>query len=275
MPKPSTLPDCVRIRPPLYDPSFPYILFWSQKSGCTTVVKWFFAQLGLLEEAMAHSSWVHDYEGAVFKKRRFYRRHVAEALEAGTHKVVKVVRDPMARAPSAFLVLAERGAVAPRRRHWTQQHWALVEDWLRTQGKSAEPGLTFLDHLAMVKEFEARAPQSINQHLSPQYVAGEERYVERVVPIERFAAWTEEVAQEDGVAPVDMSAIADSRHHHQVTERRTKAFADGAETIPVPRGAFANGRFPASTIFVNDRSRPVIRDVYHVDFAAYGALYGH
>ncbi|WP_162408775.1 sulfotransferase family 2 domain-containing protein [Acuticoccus sediminis] len=273
--RPSKLPDSVRIRPPLYDPSFPYIVFWSQKSGCTTVVKWFFAQLGLLDEALAYSNWIHDYEGQVFKKRKFYKREVAEALRSGTHKAVKVVRDPMARAPSSFLVLAERGAILERRHHWAQDHWTLVNDWLAERGRPVEPGLTFLDHLEMVREFEAKEAHSINQHISPQYVAGEEEFLNEVIPIERFADWATGIAGTDGIKDVDMNALGESRHHHQVTERRTKMFAENAETIPIERGAFANGKFPSSKVFINERTQPIIRDTYKVDFDNYGHLYGH
>ncbi len=273
--RPSKLPDCVRIRPPLYDPSFPYILFWSQKSGCTTVVKWFFAQLGLLDEALAYSNWIHDYEGQVFKKRKFYRRELADALNAGTHKAVKIVRDPMARAPSSFLVLAERGAILERRHHWSQDHWSLVNEWLTARGKPVEPGLSFLDHLEMVKEYEGREPHSINQHLSPQFVAGEENYVQEVIPIERFANWATGLGGTDGIKAIDMASISELRHHHQVTERRTKQFEESAETIPIARGAFANGRFPSSKVFINERTKPLIREAYKADFDAYGSLYGH
>jgi len=273
--RPSKLPDCVRIRPPLYDPSFPYIIFWSQKSGCTTVVKWFFAQLGLLDEALAYSNWIHDYEGQVFKKRKFYRRELADALAAGTHKVIKVTRDPMARAPSSFLVLAERGAILERRYHWSQDHWGLVNEWLAARGKPVEPGLPFLDHLEMVREFEAKEPHSINQHISPQYVAGEEDYVQEIVPIERFADWATEIGGRDGIKAVDMNALGESRHHHEVTERRTAMFAENAESIPIRRGAFANGKFPSSKVFINERTKPLIREAYAADFARYGAHYGH
>ncbi|ORE93587.1 hypothetical protein ATO13_12956 [Stappia sp. 22II-S9-Z10] len=273
--RPSKLPDCVRIRPPLYDPSFPYIIFWSQKSGCTTVVKWFFAQLGLLDEALAYSNWIHDYEGQVFKKRKFYRRELADALKAGTHKVIKVVRDPMARAPSSFLVLAERGAILERRHHWTQDHWGLVNAWLEAHGKPTEPGLSFIDHLEMVKEAEAKEPHSINQHISPQFVAGEEDYVQEVIPIEKFADWVGALSGQDGIKDVDMAALGESRHHHQVTERRTAMFAENGETVPIARGAFANGKFPSSKVFINERTRPLIRETYAADFARYGHLYGH
>lgn len=270
---PMQVPDCVRIRTPLYHPDFPYILFWSQKAGCTTVVKWFFAQIGLLEEALAHSRWIHDYEQQVYKKRRGYRQEVAAALAAGRHRVVKVVRDPLARAPSGFLILGERGAIVTHRRHWVQNHWDLVDAWLEKRGKDPAEGISFLDHLAFVAEQEARAAQSVNQHLSPQYVAGEEAFVREVVPIERFADWVRGVEGEPGVTAVDLQAVTSSSHHHASTPERTAELGPRPEETPIRRGAFADGRFPASRAFVNSRTIPLIRTVYKADFDAYGAQY--
>jgi hypothetical protein len=266
-------PDYVRVRTPLYDPSFPYILMWSQKAGCTTVVKWFFAQLGLLEEAQAHSRWIHDYEGQIFKRRPGYRRQLAAAMRSGDHTVVKVVRDPMIRAPSGFLVLAERGAVISHRWHWTQSHWERVDAWLAARGKDPAEGLSFIDHLAMVEEAEAEAAHSINPHLSPQYVSGEDDVIDRIVPIERFAEWTAEVSAEPGVKRIDMTTIADSSHHHRTSAERTDALGERPETIPIPRGAYSDGLFPSSRAFVNARTIPLIKAAYGIDFDAYGAMY--
>lgn len=271
--RPRRIPDCVRIRPPLYHPDFPYILLWSQKSGCTTVVKWFFAQIGLLEEALAHSRWIHDYEQRVYKRRPGYKKEVAAALAARKHKVVKVVRDPLLRAPSGFLILGERGAVVTHRRHWVQDHWALVDEWLLKRGKDPAEGVSFLDHLAFVAELEAQGPQSVNQHLSPQHIAGEEDFLDAVVPIERFADWARGLAGEPGVAEVDLERIASSHHHHKSTPERTAALGERPEETPIPRGAFADGLFPSSRAFVNARTIPLIRTVYADDFAAYGAHY--
>jgi len=267
------LPLCVRIRTPLYHPDFPYILFWSQKAGCTTVVKWFFAQLGLLEEARAHSEWIHNYEQHVFKKRSGYRHELARALAAGSHKVVKVVRDPLVRAPSAFLVLGEKGAIVTHRRHWVQDHWELVEAWLEERGKDPSAGISFVDHLAFVGEREAQAAHTVNQHLSAQHVAGEEAYVGKVVPIERFTEWARTVAGEPGVRDVDLAPLASSRHHHNSTPERTAALGGRPEETPIRRGAFADGLFPSSRAFVNPRTVPLIRAVYRADFDAYEAHY--
>ena len=34
-------------------------VFFSAKTGCTTLVKWFFTQTGQIDEALAYSHWVH------------------------------------------------------------------------------------------------------------------------------------------------------------------------------------------------------------------------
>ena len=109
----STLAGLVRFGPKvselgqrlaLWHPELPLIVLWSQKSGCTTVVKWVLYQVGELEAAERHSNWVHDYENQVFKARTGYRDGLKQALRDG-RPVVKFVRDPAARAYSGYLEL--------------------------------------------------------------------------------------------------------------------------------------------------------------------------
>jgi hypothetical protein len=44
---------------PLYEKEFPLIFFWSPKSGCTSIIKWYFFQIGLLQKAIDYYPWVH------------------------------------------------------------------------------------------------------------------------------------------------------------------------------------------------------------------------
>ncbi|MEC3122054.1 glyoxalase, partial [Bacillus thuringiensis] len=39
---------------PHYHRKFPIILFWSQKSGCTSLANWFFYQIDLLQTALSY-----------------------------------------------------------------------------------------------------------------------------------------------------------------------------------------------------------------------------
>jgi hypothetical protein len=62
-----TLDYIINYRPPHYNKEFPLILFWRNKSGCSTLVKWFFFQIGILEEARKYARNVHKYEFKVYK----------------------------------------------------------------------------------------------------------------------------------------------------------------------------------------------------------------
>ncbi|PEC57548.1 RNA methyltransferase, partial [Bacillus wiedmannii] len=41
-------------RVPHFHKDFPLILFWSQKSGCTSLAHWFFYQINLFKEAIKY-----------------------------------------------------------------------------------------------------------------------------------------------------------------------------------------------------------------------------
>jgi len=75
---------------------------WSYKAACTTVIKWVFQHNGLLEEALAYSSWVHKYRLQKYQKSDRYLAR-AYQLRSGKFDVVKVVRDPLDRAVSSYL----------------------------------------------------------------------------------------------------------------------------------------------------------------------------
>ncbi len=57
-----------------FNPNFPLILFWSQKSGCTSLAHWFFYQINLFKQAIKYNSFIHHYENEIYKKlpRLFY-----------------------------------------------------------------------------------------------------------------------------------------------------------------------------------------------------------
>jgi hypothetical protein len=85
--------------------TFPWLSAGRQKSGCTTVLRWFLAHNGVLDEAIAHSRWVHDYREDTLFHATGYRRQcqaIFKRARSGV-TVVKVIRDPATRAVSSFL----------------------------------------------------------------------------------------------------------------------------------------------------------------------------
>ena len=77
-------------------------VLWSAKAGCTFAVKWFFYQRGELEQALDHSSWIHDYRTQVYRMSAAYELGVHRA-EYGKFRYLRLVRNPFSRAVSSFL----------------------------------------------------------------------------------------------------------------------------------------------------------------------------
>jgi len=96
-------------RIPYYSQQLPFILAWSQKAGCTAVLKWFLYQAGRLEEAQEFVSNrvglnVHTFERQVLHADPAYTPGVIAHLQAGG-LVVNFVRCPFQRAFSSYMAL--------------------------------------------------------------------------------------------------------------------------------------------------------------------------
>ncbi|MFM8708042.1 MAG: sulfotransferase family 2 domain-containing protein, partial [Planctomycetia bacterium] len=150
---------------PLQQPGFPVAVCWSAKSGCTTVLKWFLAQTGLLDEALAYSRWVHDYrEHKLFAARGYLRQ--CDRIFRRDHDdttVVKVIRDPATRAVSSYLHFLRYS-----RNPASLRIGAEVNRWKAATGLGNQPGLSFRQFLMFVANRRRhRLPCDI--HVRPQY----------------------------------------------------------------------------------------------------------
>src|SRR5438552_5259641 len=117
----------VKKRTPLFVEDFPIILLYSQKSGCTSAIKWFFWQTGLLEEALTFGNWIHRFEYQVFKRAPGYRLELTGALCAGKKRLIKFTRDPFQRAVSSFLMLS--GTQMMKQRFFGHGEWAKLRSY--------------------------------------------------------------------------------------------------------------------------------------------------
>lgn len=92
-------------RVPLFNSNFSLILFWSQKSGCTSLAHWFFYQINLFKEAIKYDSFIHNYENEIYKNSSDYFIELAAALYTNGKDTYKLVRNPYTRAVSSFFSL--------------------------------------------------------------------------------------------------------------------------------------------------------------------------
>lgn len=76
------------------------IMGWSAKAGCTISVKMFFEHMGILDEALAFSPWVHNYRMSIFYNKFGIPQ---EEFQDKQYFKFKVVRNPYHRAVSSFV----------------------------------------------------------------------------------------------------------------------------------------------------------------------------
>ena len=75
------------------------------KSGCTSLAKWFFYQIDLLQTALSYSPFIHNYEYDIYKSTPAYSVRLGIALREKQKETFKLVRNPYRRAVSSFVSL--------------------------------------------------------------------------------------------------------------------------------------------------------------------------
>jgi hypothetical protein len=84
------------------DPDSRFILFFTAKSGCTFAHRWFFEQIGKLDEALEYNKWIHRYRINKYHKDPEFKSILQTAWEKRA-KNIKLVRCPFQRAVSSYL----------------------------------------------------------------------------------------------------------------------------------------------------------------------------
>ena len=87
-------------RIPHFHKDFPLILFWSHRSGCTTLANWFFFQIGLFNEAKKYHDFIHYYEFWVYKNNTNYIPELQNGLLTAEKLFVNLYEIPI-QGPSA------------------------------------------------------------------------------------------------------------------------------------------------------------------------------
>lgn len=168
-------------RIPLYHPDFPFIILWSEKAGCTTVVKWFFRHINVLDDALTYSNWVHDYENSVFKREEKYVDLLKHAISKKT-PIVKFVRDPYARTFSGYLELCKLQNFN-KKNHWANDVRRSVMKGIAGFEADPEYGFSFFQYLKWLSEQDQ---SYLNSHIQNQYMDYEAKLKIRYFKMENF-----------------------------------------------------------------------------------------
>ena len=248
-------------RPPYWDESLPFVLLWSEKAGCTTLLTWFLHHAGQLPQAENYGLWVHDWERDVMRARDGYLDLVHEALEEGA-PVFQLVRDPYHRAVSSYLALLEEfddesNAVNPVRRE--------IRTWLY--------GDPYVQYSFSIRQYlawlDTQDVDQIERHLAPQTTALDESLSPRLIRLENLATELARIEEEFGLEPVDLSTLPQPPHHANRTDLRfadRSVIADMQPAIPQLKGP----GLPVADDFLADDVRADIGRIYARDIERLG-----
>jgi hypothetical protein len=241
---------------PLVDPRNRLLVIFSPKSACSNVVVWFFHHLGHAQAARDYHPFPHRYRLDVYYRSELYRAACEGDLNG--YRVVRVVRDPLQRAVSAYRHLLSRpNAGLPRRVGMTH---------------IARKGLSFSDY---IKFLEGLDLNNCDRHFAVQRHPIED--VVRVTDLinvsrEDLYARLGEIEDRIGLPRTDLQASdwvgrLNRRNRPQGELQRT----DISTTAFLPRQAKA-GPWPQYEEFLTAEARAKLTALYAVDVRNYGVL---
>jgi hypothetical protein len=234
------------------------IVVFSPKSACTSVVIWFFHQLGLAQEAREHSSWPHDYRVQKHLKSKLHRD--ACTLDLRDFKIVRVVRDPFERAASSF-------------RH-AQTLGIADADFGRLLGLSgvAERGVSFCHFLDLLERMDLA---TCNPHFGYQRHPLEDHLpVSHLINVstEDLFSRLNQVEVDFGLPTTDFDRLewlVELDRRRGASKPRRIDTAD-AYALPLTRQQARKGPWPRYSALLTPLAQERISRLFAVDFAAYG-----
>lgn len=92
------------LRPlPVFDRTHRVVTLWSAKAASVFAIRWAFGNMGLLEPALAYSSWIHDFRMDFYNHSRHQRLAVRALVgKPASWRAVKFVRHPLERTVSGY-----------------------------------------------------------------------------------------------------------------------------------------------------------------------------
>ncbi|MCM3324227.1 sulfotransferase family 2 domain-containing protein [Cytobacillus kochii] len=228
---------------PLYNKNLPIILYWSPKSGCTTIMKWFYYQSGELSEALNMDNWIHTYRSKI--QDQFYREELVTSLLSNQKATYKLVRDPYKRAVSSF---------------YSTLIGTVVRDNLSPK---ITTGLSFKEFLYYIKERGVQ-PGQIDPHISQQYLQGEEDLINHYVKLEDLKSELKKIEKKFNLPKSPIKDLSKSPHHFL---NYMKGSGRHAETkLPLD----FDGDLPSYESLYDAEAIQLVTELYKEDFEVYG-----
>ncbi|KFN01742.1 RNA methyltransferase [Bacillus clarus] len=237
--------------------NFPLVLFWSQKSGCTSLAHWFFYQINLFEEAIKYNSFIHNYEFEIYKNSISYFTDLANTLQTKEKDTYKLVRNPYKRAVSSFFSL-----IPPPYFDTPEPDWRPIRRLLYGN-ESCNKKISFKLFLYYLKS-HATNFEDVDPHLTPQYIQGEEEFVTNYIYLENFSDTVSNLEDKYRLKKSPLNLLTKSWHHQSHKAIYKGNYADADITNPL------FPKLPTYDSFYDEEAIQLVKDIFKQDFNMYG-----
>ncbi|KLA27069.1 sulfotransferase family 2 domain-containing protein [Bacillus cereus] len=241
-------------RVPHFHKDFPIILFWSQKSGCTSLAHWFFYQINLFKEAIKYDSFIHNYEYEVFKSSTNYFIQLANELQTKEKKTYKLVRNPYKRAVSSFVSLIPPPNII-------HPAWGPIRMFLYGNETCNKP-ISFKLFLYYLRAHMTKLDE-VDPHYTQQYIQGEEEFVSNYIYLENFKTEILKLEDKYKLKNSPLKPLSKSWHYQgdKMIYKGHYAEADITNLL-FPR-------LPTYDSFYNKETIQLVEEVFEKDFLIY------
>ena len=241
-------------RVPNFNPNFPLILFWSQKSGCTSLAHWFFYQINLFKQAIKYDPFIHNYENDIYKNSSYYSLELARALYSKEKDCYKLVRNPYTRAVSSFVSL-----IAPH--NIENPVWEPIRRFYYGNNTCNKP-ISFKIFLYYLKT-QMNDLEQIDPHYLQQYVQGEEEFVTNYIYLENFSTEIKNLEKNYQLKTSPLHILTKSWHHQKDKAIFKGNYADADITNPL------FPRLPTYDSFYDVEATQLVKEIFNKDFNTY------
>ena len=244
-------------RPLIHTPERMIVVF-SPKSACTSVLIWFYHQIGHYKAARDYGSWPHNYRTEVYYRSRFYRR--AFQRDLSKFSLVRVIRDPFERAVSSFRH-AQKGGLAD----------AAIGKALGRRDM-ATAGLSFAEFLDFLAKSDLRTcdphfriqRHPIEDHLPTAHLIN--------ASTENLFTRLNQVEIESGLPLTDFTKLEWLRKlNPSHTHAEAKVVPADAYNHRFTREEAGSGTWPPYAAFLTPAARERLARLYAIDVKAYGS----
>lgn len=247
-------------RTPLYHQDFPLVLLWTPKAGCTTFARWFFYQIGLLEEALAYNPSIHVYKGGVyFKQKNYLDPHASEKI-LKNKMTYKLVRDPYKRAVSSYFTIAYycyRGL----------PNIAMNKDKERILAmfypNSSYKGISFKQFLYYLLNVGADY-KIVDGHIAKQYCQEEEYFSPQLIKLENFRKEVKGIEEKYKLLLSPENVLISP---NSFAPKMTESGLNSDTILTLPQ--LINGPLPEYNSLFDKETIQLCNHVFHDDFKVY------